>query len=188
MSTPPSLRQSMEQHLASLGRIVDAADTIVQISQAVQRALDSGNKVLTCGNGGSAAEALHLAEEMMGRFSRDRPPMAAVCLAADPAALTCIANDYGYEEVFARQVAGLGRAGDVLVALSTSGKSPNILKALRQARELGLTNIGFLGKPGSPAESLCDVALTTQASHSAHIQEIHLVVVHLLLEYLDERA
>ena len=188
MSTPPSLRQSIDQHLASLGRIIDATDTIEQISQAVQRALESGNKVLTCGNGGSAAEALHLAEEMMGRFSRDRPPMAAVCLAADPAALTCIANDYGYEEVFARQVTGLGRAGDVLVALSTSGKSPNILKALRQGRELGLTNIGFLGQPGSPAQDLCDLALTTQAGHSAHIQEIHLVVVHLLLEYLDERA
>jgi len=188
MPTPPSLRQSMEAHLASLGRIVDAADTIEHIAQAIQQALDSGKKVLTCGNGGSAAEALHLAEEMMGRFSRDRPPMAAVCLAADPAALTCIANDYGYEEVFARQVAGLGQTGDVLIALSTSGKSPNILKALQKGRELGLTNIGFLGQPGSPAEGLCDLALTTQADHSAHIQELHLVVIHLLLEYLDERA
>jgi len=178
----------MDQHLAALGHIVETGETIAHIIQSVQRSLENGNKLLTCGNGGSAAEALHLAEELMGRFSRDRPPMAAVCLCADPAALTCIANDYGYEEVFARQVQGIGRAGDALVALSTSGKSANILRALRQAREQGLVTIGLLGRPGSPAEELCDLALTTAAGRSAHVQEIHLLVIHLLLEHLDERA
>jgi D-sedoheptulose 7-phosphate isomerase len=149
------------------------------------RTLASGGKVLTCGNGGSAAEALHLAEEMIGRFSRDRAPFAATCLCADPAAMTCIANDYGFEELFARQVQGLGNKGDMLVTLSTSGKSPNIVKALERAREIGLTTVGLLGKAGSPAEASCDFALTTPAEHSSHVQEIHIVAIHLFLEHLD---
>jgi D-sedoheptulose 7-phosphate isomerase len=185
MTEPLSIRRSIDQHLSSLETIIEAAPTIEQIAAATARALSNGNKILTCGNGGSAAEALHLAEEMIGRFSRDRAPFAAVCLCADPAAMTCIANDYGFEELFARQVQGLGRPGDVLVALSTSGRSPNILKGLERARDLGLTTVGLLGAPGSPAQAFCDHALTTSAEHSSHIQEVHIIAIHLILEYLD---
>ncbi|MCG8403632.1 MAG: SIS domain-containing protein [Phycisphaerales bacterium] len=185
---PSQIRESINKHLASLQRIADASGTIEHIAKTIEQALASGKKILTCGNGGSAAEALHFAEEMMGRFSRDRAPMAAVCLSADPAAMTCISNDYGFEEVFARQVQGLGKKGDVLVALSTSGKSPNILKALRRGRETGLVTVGLLGRPGSPAESDCDIAFTSDAGHSAHIQELHLLIIHLVLEYLDGPA
>lgn len=179
------MRESIEQHLASLARLAQAAGTLQRIAETIHRALENGNKVLTCGNGGSAAEALHLAEEMMGRFNRDRDPMAAVCLCADSPAITCISNDYGYEQVFARQVQGIGRRGDVLVALSTSGKSPNIVKALERGRALGLVNVGLLGRPDSPAEPLCDLAFTTETDRSSHIQELHLVVIHLILEQLD---
>ncbi len=183
-----AIRESIGRHLASLNSLPDLAGAIEQVGASIQRTLDAGGKILTCGNGGSAAEALHLAEEMIGRFSRDRAPMAAVCLCADSAAMTCIANDYGYDELFARQVQGVGREGDVLLALSTSGRSPNIVKALQRARGLGLTTIGLLGEPGSPAEAVCDLALTTPPLHSSHVQEIHIVALHLVLEYLDERA
>jgi D-sedoheptulose 7-phosphate isomerase len=187
MSKPSSVRESIERHLAGIAKVAEAAGTIEKIAAAIERTLSVGGKILTCGNGGSAAEALHLAEEMMGCFCRKRIPLAAVCLASDPTAITCIANDYGYEEVFARQVEGLGRKGDILVALSTSGKSPNVLKALERARRLELTTIGLLGRPGSPAEGLCDLALTVSAADSAQIQEIHLLTTHLILEHLDAR-
>lgn len=183
-----TIRQSIDRHLASLETVIDATQTIERIASTISSTLVAGGKIMTCGNGGSAAEALHLAEEMIGRFSRDRQPFAAICLCADPAAMTCIANDYGFENLFARQVEGLGRPGDVLVALSTSGKSPNIVRAIERARSVGVTTIGLLGNPGSPAEALCDVAFTTPASHSSHVQEVHIVVIHLVLEYLDEHC
>jgi D-sedoheptulose 7-phosphate isomerase len=179
--------ESIERHLAGIARIADAAGMIEKIAVAVERTLSAGGRIYTCGNGGSAAEALHLAEEMIGCFCKKRIPLAAVCLASDPAAMTCIANDYGFEELFARQVEGLARKGDMLVALSTSGRSPNILKALERARRLGLTTVGLLGKPGSPAETVCDLALTIPAPNSAEIQEIHLLAIHLILEHLDSR-
>lgn len=185
MTLSSRMRASIESHLASLSRLPRAAETIARIGETLEHALKAGNKVLTCGNGGSAAEALHLAEEMIGRFDRDRPPIAAVCLCADPAAMTCISNDYGFEELFARQVQGLGRPGDVLVAFSTSGKSLNIVRALERARGLGVATVGLLGPPGSPAEAYCDVAFTASDMHSSHVQELHLIVTHLLLEHLD---
>jgi len=161
---------------------------IERIVAAITQALRQGGKVLTCGNGGSAAEALHLAEEMIGRFHRHRAPLAAICLNADPTALTCIANDFGFEEVFTRQVEGLGRKGDVLVALSTSGRSPNVVRALKQARQLGLTTIGMLGERGSPAEEFCDLALICEMKTAAHKQEAHLTAIHVILEHLDAEA
>ncbi|MBK8271086.1 MAG: SIS domain-containing protein [Planctomycetes bacterium] len=185
MNTADQIKQSIAAHLDSLSGMADHAATIASIVKTVRAALSAGHKVLTCGNGGSAAEALHLSEEMIGRFSRDREPFAALCLSADPTAITCISNDFGYEQVFARQVRGLGRKGDVLVALTTSGKSENIVRALESARAMGLTTIGLLGKPGSPAEVHCDIAFTPTASSNAHVQEMHLMAIHLILEQLD---
>ncbi len=185
MSNADAIRQSINAHLASLARLGDHADVIARMVEIMQRALADGRKILTCGNGGSAAEALHLSEEMIGRFSRDRAPLAAICLSSDATAITCIANDFGYEQVFARQVRGLGRAGDVLVALSTSGRSANIVQALDAARSVGLRTIGLLGRPGSAAEALCDVAFTPNVENAAHIQEMHLMLIHLLLERLE---
>ena len=129
--------------VASLAR---SSSAIVEIGRAVRSALADGGTVLTCGNGGSAAEALHLAEELIGKYKRERRAFASVCLNADPTALTCIANDFGYERVFSRQVEGLGRRGDVLVVFSTSGNSANIQAALKAAREKGIETIGLLGK------------------------------------------
>lgn len=183
-----SIRRSLDARIQAFAVLSEAAGTIERIVAAIINTLRRGGKVLTCGNGGSAAEALHLAEEMMGRFRRNRAPLAAVCLSADPTALTCIANDYGFEELFARQIEGLGRKGDVLVALSTSGESPNVVRALKRARQLGLTTIGMLGEPGSAAEKWCDLALVLTAMDEAHRQEAHLMAIHVILEHLDARA
>jgi D-sedoheptulose 7-phosphate isomerase len=188
MSEQSAIQRSIDQHLASIATITETAQAIENVAAAIIRTLSGGGKIMTCGNGGSAAEALHLAEELIGCFSKKRRPLSALCLAADSAAMTCIANDYGYAELFGRQVEGLGRKGDALVAFSTSGKSANIVKALQRARDLGLTTIGLLGKSGSPAELLCDIALTSLAPNPAQIQEVHLIATHLILEYVDERC
>lgn len=184
-ATTDAVRASIQRHLDGLAGLPEAAETIAAIIQTIQQALRAGGRIFTCGNGGSAAEALHLAEEMIGRFRRERAPLAALCLAADPTALTCIANDYGYEEVFARQLDGLGRPGDALVVLSTSGRSPSIVRALETARRIGLATIGLLGPPGSAAEAHCDLALTRPDLDPAVVQEAHLIVVHLILERID---
>lgn len=185
MALNDDIRQSIIDRQQAVETLAESAGVIARIAETIERALARGNKVLTCGNGGSAAEALHLSEEMVGRFSRDRAALAALCLSADPTALTCIANDFGFEAVFARQVEGLGAAGDVIVALSTSGRSANVIRALEAARQKGLTTIGLLGRPGSPAQALCDIVFTPEVMTSAHVQELHLMVIHLVLEHLD---
>src|SRR5437762_14110469 len=145
--------------LAALERAVQ--DPLVrararEIAAAIIAALRSGNKLLIIGNGGSAADAQHIAAEIVGRYKQDRPAYAAIALTTDTSALTAVANDYGFEQVFARQVEGLGQRGDVLLALSTSGRSPNILAALRSARQRGLVTVGFTGSKGQALGSLCD--------------------------------
>lgn len=174
-----SLSNAVTAMHASVGRIEAILDLLVAASRG-------GGKIMTCGNGGSAAEALHLAEELMGRYKRTRPPISAMCLNADPTVITCIANDWEYAEIFARQVVGIGIPGDALVVLSTSGKSPSILRALEQARASAISTVGLLGPPGSPAEKLCDLALTFPPSVAAsHVQELQLVFIHMLLERFD---
>jgi len=163
----------------SRARQVDAI--IVEIVETLRR----GNRLFSAGNGGSSAQALHLCEELIGRFAKTRRPLAATCLAADPTALTCIANDFGYEQIFARQLAALGKPGDVLVVLTTSGKSPNILQVLDAARAQKIRTIGLLGPSGSECESKCDLALTFDNVPAPRIQELHLLTIHLILERAD---
>lgn len=186
MARRQHIESLIEDRRAGIDALRDQAAMIERIIDVIEASLRAGGKLLTCGNGGSAAEAMHLSEELIGRYRKNRDPLAAICLAADPTALTCIANDFGYDEVFARQVRGLGRAGDVLVVLSTSGKSANLIKALEAAQSAGMQTIGLLGRPGSPAEALCDVALTPDVDSSAIVQELHLATIHLILEALDE--
>ena len=150
------------------------------------RALREGNKILTCGNGGSAAEAQHLVGELMGRYLLDRAPLPAVALTADSALVTCIGNDYSFDDVFARQVRGLGASGDVLVAFSTSGNSPNIVAALSAAREKGIESIAFLGRYGGSARGLADHALVIPHSNTARIQEAHQFLLHSLMDRIEQ--
>ncbi|MCK5540853.1 MAG: SIS domain-containing protein [Deltaproteobacteria bacterium] len=143
-------------------------------------ALKEGKKILFFGNGGSATQAQHLAAELINRFLLDRRPLAALALTCDSAVVTSIANDYSFSELFVRQLEGLGRAGDIAIALSTSGTSANITAGLKQARELKMTTIGLLGRDGGDCLKLCDIALLVPATDTARIQEVHLLLGHLL--------
>jgi D-sedoheptulose 7-phosphate isomerase len=156
------------------------------IAAAIIAALRAGNKLMIIGNGGSAADAQHIAAEIIGRYKQDRAAYAAIALTTDTSALTAIANDYGFERVFARQVEGLGERGDVLLALSTSGRSPNILTALRSARKRGLVTIGFTGDKGEALAALCDHLLVSPSDDTPVIQQIHLTVAHAICDAIEQ--
>ena len=180
------LRRSRDAVEAAIGDAVFVA-TIAAIAERIAAALAAGNKVLLAGNGGSAADAQHLAGELIGRFDYDRAPLAAIALTTDTSALTAIANDYGYDRVFERQVRGLGRQGDVLVAISTSGRSPNILKAIAAARAGKLAVIGFTGKDGGDMASRCDLCLCAPAESTPLIQQLHIMAGHIVCGLVEQR-
>lgn len=157
---------------------------LVLVGRALAVCLARGGKILFCGNGGSAADCQHLAAEFVNRFQLERPPLPALALTTDSSILTAIGNDYGFELVFAKQVQALGRPGDVLVGLSTSGNSPNVVAAMRLAKEKGLTTVGLAGK-GGEIVSLCDHALLVPHAVTALVQEIHITAGHLLCKLVD---
>jgi D-sedoheptulose 7-phosphate isomerase len=167
------------QYITTLAPLVDEAATLI-----VKR-MRAGGKALFCGNGGSAADAQHLASELLGRFNLIRDPLPALALTVDTSALTAIANDFGYAEVFQRQLRGLGKRGDVLVALSTSGNSDNILRCLETARDMGIATIGLTGATGGGMKDLCDLCLCVPASSTPRIQEMHIALGHTLCEIVE---
>jgi D-sedoheptulose 7-phosphate isomerase len=154
-------------------------------AKVIANALQNKNTIFWCGNGGSAAESSHLAVELIGRFKNNRRSLPSLSLNADTSAITCIANDFGYDEIFSRQLEGLGKKGDVLVVLSTSGKSENILRVLRKAKDLGVVSIALLGKGGGVAASLSDLSIVIDSEETARIQEVHLLLGHTLCEYAE---
>lgn len=156
------------------------------IARAVSDALRAGNKLLLIGNGGSAADAQHIAAEIVGRYKQERPGWAAIALTTDTSALTAIANDYGFEQVFARQVQGLARRGDVLFALSTSGRSPNILAALEVARGLCVTTVGFTGTKGESMRASCDHLFVSPTDDTPVIQQIHMMAMHAICDEVEQ--
>lgn len=177
-------------HLSALRQ---AADHIAGEEQRIARwgrqlaaVLGAGGRLLACGNGGSAAEAQHLTAELVGRFRDERQPLSAIALHADTSALTAIANDYGVDEMFARGVRAHGHAGDVLIALSTSGTSPNALAAVKAAHEVGMTTWALTGPAPNPLAAMCNDAVCVEATTTATVQEMHLVLVHALCIELDE--
>ncbi len=158
----------------------DLIETILNISDTIAEAFRNGGKLLVIGNGGSAADAQHIAGEFLSRFSFDRAPLPAIALTTDTSVLTAIGNDYGFERVFERQVRGLGRPGDVLIAISTSGRSPNVLAALRAAREIGVHTIGFTGTSETAFLQLCDQCLIAPSGETPLIQQIHIIAAHAI--------
>ena len=163
-------------------------EPIVRASLLLAAALRSGNKVLACGNGGSAADAQHFAAELLNRFEMERAPLAAMALTTDSSTLTSIANDYAYEQIFSKQVRGLGRRGDVLLAISTSGNSANVMEAMRVAHELGLRVIALTGNGGGKMAAMLsadDVHICVPHKRTARIQEVHLLVLHCLCDGID---
>ena len=161
-------------------------DTARKIADVIAGALRGGHKLLISGNGGSAADAQHIAAEIMGRYKQDRPAYAAIALTTDTSALTAIGNDFGFEKVFARQVEGLGRRGDVLLVLSTSGRSANILTALKTARQQGLVTVGFTGAKGTAMAASCDHLLVAPSDDTAVIQQIHLTFAHGICDVIEQ--
>lgn len=178
-----------QSSLDGLSKAVQSADlraTTHTIARAVADALKAGNKLLLIGNGGSAADAQHIAAEIVGRYKEERPGWAAIALTTDTSALTAIANDYGFEQVFARQVQGLARRGDVLFALTTSGRSPNILAALKVARDLGVTTIGFTGTKGEDMRASCDHLFVSPTDDTPVIQQIHMMAMHAICDEVEQ--
>ncbi|MCC2642569.1 MAG: gmhA [Nitrospira sp.] len=164
------------------------ADMIAQVAQLMVRAFHEGHKVLLFGNGGSATDAAHIAAEFVGRYKRERAPLPAIALATDIAAITCIANDYGFEELFARQVRAHGQKGDVAVAISTSGNSANVLKGVEAAKALGLATIGWTGGSGGKLAGLVDYAFVVPSTVTARIQESHITLGHVLCELIEDQV
>ena len=168
---------------------VELADAVVGVVDACEVSLRQGGKLMFCGNGGSAGDAMHLATEMLIRLrgSVERPSYPALALTQDPTMLTGAGNDYGYERVFERPLRGLGRRGDVLFGITTSGRSPNVVLALKAAREMGIVTVGLLGGAGMPALEHCDHILMVPDSETARIQECHIALGHAAMELLEDR-
>lgn len=168
----------------------DLPQKIVEIADIMVKAIRNGNKIFFCGNGGSAADAQHLAAELLIRLRShvERESLPAICLTMDTSTLTACANDYSFNEIFSRPLSGLGQAGDIVVGLTTSGKSPNVMKAFEAARMKNIITVGFLGgkDAGNPALSLCDYALVVPATDTARIQEVHITAGHALMEAVEE--
>jgi len=171
----------------TLQSLLDLDAQVAKAADLIEKSLRAGNKLLVCGNGGSAADASHFATEFVVRFMKDRPAYPAICLSGDGGLLTAAGNDYGFDEVFARQVAAFGLQGDVLICLTTSGKSRNVERALEQAKAHKLKTIAFLGRDGGSTIGMADVDLLVRSESTARIQEAHQLLLHVLCETIESR-
>jgi D-sedoheptulose 7-phosphate isomerase len=185
---PHDTAHALAEHLALAARIEDLLPRVDEVGRLLVATFDAGGRVYTFGNGGSAVDANHFAEELVGRFKRQRRPLPAQSLSIDAAALTCIANDYSFEEVFERQVRAFVGAGDVAIAFSTSGRSPNVVRGLAAAREAGATTVLFGGGEGGPAAEHADHALLVPSESTARIQELHVFFLHAVIDQVDAWA
>jgi D-sedoheptulose 7-phosphate isomerase len=181
------IEDELDAHVAALqGMVARSADVVSDVVARLVSCFEQGGKLLICGNGGSAADAQHFAAEFMNRFRVDRQPLPAIALSTDTSVLTSIANDAAYDDVFARQVQALGRPGDVLIGLSTSGRSANVLAALKAARERGLVTVGFTGEAGSDLMAgICDILLAVPSNETARIQEGHEFAYHVIAGMIE---
>jgi D-sedoheptulose 7-phosphate isomerase len=182
-----SLHDDFDAISANFLALKSEAPTIAAAADMMTGALRAGNKIIFCGNGGSAADSQHLAAELVGRYLKDRPPLPALALTVDTSALTAIGNDYSFDAVFARQVSGLGKPGDVLVGISTSGNSPNVIAAVQAAKKLNIVTVGMTGAGGGKLASSCDVCIRVPARLTNRIQELHIAVGHVLCGAIESR-
>ncbi|MCA9412477.1 MAG: SIS domain-containing protein [Candidatus Omnitrophica bacterium] len=185
MSQVPDLQDLIERSKKSVESLIAIEPLVTEAAEKTAQALKNGSKILIAGNGGSCSQAMHFAGEIIGRFRDNRNPYPCICLGTDPAASSCILNDFGPDEYFARQVEGLGRPGDIFIGLTTSGTSKNIVAALKRAKEMGVTTIGWLGRDGGTAKELCDYALIVPGEDTGRIQEAHLLMLHYFAEFVE---
>jgi D-sedoheptulose 7-phosphate isomerase len=183
-----NIEAAFARHKAAFDAVkADLANAIADAAKMVIGCLHEGGKILLCGNGGSAADAQHIAAELTGRYVKKRAGLAAVALTTDTSALTAITNDYGFDRVFARQVEALARPGDVLVGISTSGNSPNVILAVKNAKTAGCRTIGWTGRTGGELAKSVDLLLAVPCEETARIQEMHILIGHILCEIVDEQ-
>src|SRR6266478_7215901 len=187
MSLLPQLCDAIAGATKTLQSLADLDAQVRKAADLIEECLRAGNKLLVCGNGGSAADAAHFATELVVRFAKDRRAQPAICLASDGGLLTAAANDYGFDEIFARQVAAFGQPGDVLICLTTSGKSKNIVRALVEAKARKLKTIALLGRDGGSTIDMADVDLLVRSKSTARIQEAHQLLLHILCEIIEAR-
>ncbi len=185
MDRPSEFSRLVDESCAAIGKAVGLQPGVLSAARAIEEALLTGRKILTCGNGGSAADAAHLAAELIVRFRDERPSYPALCLSADGAVLTAGGNDYSFAEVFARQISGLGSPGDVLVVFSTSGQSENIVRALETAQLRNLRTVALLGKGGGRCRGLAEFELIVEHAVTARIQEVHHFLLHAFCELIE---
>ncbi len=177
---------ALNSHERTFAQLASLRQSLTTAAEAAARAVRAGNRILFCGNGGSAADAQHLAAELVGRLVRDRRALPGLALTTDSSALTCIGNDFGFDEVFARQVEGLGRAGDVLIAISTSGNSRNVIRAVEAAKPMGITTVGLLGRDGGKLAALVDLPIVVPSEDTARIQEAHIFLGHVFCAMVEQ--
>jgi D-sedoheptulose 7-phosphate isomerase len=187
MSHLPQFRDAIAAATETLRSLSSLEGQMVEAADLIERCLRAGNKLLVCGNGGSAADAAHFATEFVVRFMKDRPAYPAICLAGDGGLLTAAGNDYGFNEIFARQVAAFGQPGDVLICLTTSGKSKNVVRALEEAKARKLKMIALLGRDGGSTIGMADVDLLVRSDSTARVQEAHQLLLHVLCETMESR-
>ena len=181
------VREIIKESIATKERLLDISESIARAVEMAAEALKSGHKILLCGNGGSAADAQHIAAEFVVRFTRPRRALPAIALTVDTSVLTAASNDFGYDEVFSRQVEALGEEGDLLIAISTSGRSPNVNRAVRKAKERGLRVIYLCGERGNDVEESVDLTIRVPSGVTARIQEAHITIGHIIVELTEEK-
>ena len=180
-----SIKSSVENHT----RVLNDSNLQINIERIVTNSIEAfknDKKILFCGNGGSASDAQHIASELSGRFYKDRPPLYAEALHVNSSYMTAVANDYGYEETYARMVEASGSKGDVLVGISTSGNSPNVVKAMQNAKEIGMVTVGFTGSKGGKMKEICDIMIQVPSDDTPRIQEVHILVGHIICQLIEE--
>lgn len=180
------IKSELEGHLATIKATFTLEADIKKACETAVATLKTGGKILLCGNGGSAADAQHIAAELTGRYKTERGALAGIALTTDTSALTAIGNDYGYEFVFSRQLEALGREGDLLIAISTSGNSGNVVKALELARKIGIKTIGLSGRTGGAMNELCELNLVVPSNDTPRIQEMHIMIGHIICQAIDD--
>ena len=183
----PQLRDAIAAATETLRALSSLEPQMAQTADVIDQCLRAGNKLLVCGNGGSATDASHFATELVVRFAKDRRALPAICLVSDSGILTAAGNDYGFDEVFARQVSAFGIAGDVLICLTTSGKSKNLIRALEEAKTRKLKTVAFLGRDGGSTVGIADLDLLVKSDSTARVQEAHQLLLHVLCEVIESR-
>ena len=179
-------KKNISEHLDLVSKLIGLDVSITTVGKSLVDCLNKSGKIMLCGNGGSAADSQHLAAELTGRFISDRRPLSALALSTDTSALTSIGNDYSFDEIFARQIIALGRSGDVLIAISTSGNSRNVIRAVEEANKLGMMTIGLIGRDGGQLLGLCNQSIVIPSNVTARIQECHILIGHTLCGLIEQ--